>query len=33
MTKEACLRNRKINLESGKSENKIVYSITKEEIA
>ena len=33
MTKEACLRNRKINEISGKSENKIIYSITKEEIA
>ena len=33
MKKEACLRNRKINGESGKCENKIIYSITKEEIA
>ena len=33
MTKEACLRSRKINVESGKAENKIIYSITKEEIA
>ena len=31
MTKEACLRNRKINEKNGKVENKIIYSITKEE--
>lgn len=31
MIKEACLRNRKINDKNGRPENKIVYSITKEE--
>lgn len=33
MRKEACLRNRKINEISGESENRLIYSITKEEIA
>lgn len=32
MIKEASLRNRKINEKTGKSENKIIYSITQDEI-
>lgn len=32
MKREACLRNRKINKKTGKSENKIIYSITQSEI-
>lgn len=33
MIKEACLRNRRINKKNGKSENKVIYSITQDEFA
>ena len=33
IVKEACLRNRKINPKNGRSENRIVYSITQDEFA
>lgn len=33
MRKEACLRNRRINQKNGKSENKVIYSITQDEFA
>ena len=33
MRKEACLRNRRINQKNGRSENKVIYSITQDEFA
>lgn len=33
MIKEACLRNRRINQKTGKSENRVIYSITQDEFA